>query len=34
MPLMEYLIGGMDCSFKLKLYHALALWTRPELRRA
>ena len=23
MPLMEYLIGGMDCSFKLKLYHAL-----------
>jgi hypothetical protein len=23
MPLMEYVIGGMDRSFKLKLYHAL-----------
>ena len=23
MPLMEYVIGGMDCSFKLKLHHAL-----------
>ena len=34
MPLMEYVIGGMDRSFKLRLYHALPPWMTPGSRQA
>ena len=34
MSMMDYVIGGMDRSFKLKLFHALSRRSRPDCRQA